>query len=95
MDMALHSRDTVTVSAVVATRSRADCRMMEGHTSLSTAPVFLTVTFRTICVVCIFRMLPMARVVYCSATGVTDVKNMVNSHVVYSILFIIFSVQGN
>ena len=35
--MALHSRDAVTVSAAVATRSR-----MEGHTSLSTAQVWLT-----------------------------------------------------
>ena len=39
MDMALHSRDTVTVSAAVVTRLRADCRSMEGHTSLSTALV--------------------------------------------------------
>ena len=31
-DMALHSRDAVTVSAAVATRSRADCSSMEGHT---------------------------------------------------------------
>ena len=38
-DMALHSRDTVTVSAAVATRSHADCSSMEGHTSLSTALV--------------------------------------------------------
>ena len=38
-DMALHSRDAVTVSAAVATRSRADCSSMEGHTSLSTALV--------------------------------------------------------
>ena len=37
--MALHSRDVVTVSAAVATRSRADCSSMEGHTSLSTAIV--------------------------------------------------------
>ena len=37
--MALHSRDAVTVSAAVATRSRADCSSMEGHTSLSTALV--------------------------------------------------------
>ena len=53
--MALHSRDTVTVSAAVATRSCTDCRSMEdcrrkslimfftipsnGHTNLSTAPV--------------------------------------------------------
>ena len=35
--MALHSRDAVTVSAAVATRSRADCSSTEGHTSLSTA----------------------------------------------------------
>ena len=35
--MALHSRDTVTVSAAVATRSRIYCSSMEGHTSLSTA----------------------------------------------------------
>ena len=27
--------------------------------------------------VCLSRLLPKARVVYCSATGVTDVKNMV------------------
>ena len=33
--MALHSRDAVTVSAAVATRSRADCFSMEGHTSPS------------------------------------------------------------
>ena len=32
--MALYSRDAVTVSAVVATRPRADCSSMEGHTSL-------------------------------------------------------------
>ena len=38
-DMALHSRDAVTVSAAVAMRSRADCSSMEGHTSLSTALV--------------------------------------------------------
>ena len=31
-DMMLHSRDTVAVYAVVATRSRADCSSMEGHT---------------------------------------------------------------
>ena len=37
--MALHSRDAVTVSAAVATQSRADCSSMEGHTSLSTALV--------------------------------------------------------
>ena len=30
-DMALHSRDAVTVSAAVATRSRADCSTMEDH----------------------------------------------------------------
>ena len=35
----LHSCDTVTVSAAVAMRSRADCSSMEGHTSLSTALV--------------------------------------------------------
>ena len=34
--MALHSRDAVTVSAAVASRSRADCSSMECHTSLST-----------------------------------------------------------
>ena len=39
--MALHSRDAVTVSAAVATRSRADCSSMEGHTSLSTALVII------------------------------------------------------
>ena len=38
-DMALHSRDTATGFAAVATRSRADCSSMEGHTSLSTALV--------------------------------------------------------
>ena len=38
--MALHSRDAVTVSAVVASRSRADCSSMEGHTSLSRASDF-------------------------------------------------------
>ena len=37
--MALHSRDAGTVSAAVATRSRADSSSMEGHTSLSTALV--------------------------------------------------------
>ena len=31
MDTALHSRDAVTVSAAVATRSRADCRSMEDR----------------------------------------------------------------
>ena len=36
-DMALHSRDAGTVSAAVATRSRADCSSVECHTSLSTA----------------------------------------------------------
>ena len=35
--MARHSRDAVTVSAAVATRSCADCSSMEGHTSLSAA----------------------------------------------------------
>ena len=39
--MALHSRDAVTVSAAVATRSRADCSSREGHTSLSTALVLI------------------------------------------------------
>ena len=34
-----HSRDVVTVSAVVATRPRADCSSLEGHTSLSPALV--------------------------------------------------------
>ena len=34
-----NSRDAVTVSAAVATRSRADRSSMEGHTSLSTAVV--------------------------------------------------------
>ena len=38
-DMALHSRDAVAVSTAVATRSRANCSSMEGHTSLSTALV--------------------------------------------------------
>ena len=37
--MALHSRDTVTLSAAVATRSWADCSSMEDYTSLSTALV--------------------------------------------------------
>ena len=37
--MALHSRDAVTVYAAVATRSRAYCSSMAGHTSLSTALV--------------------------------------------------------
>ena len=37
--MALHSRDAVTVSAAVVTRSRADCSSMEDHTRLSTALV--------------------------------------------------------
>ena len=40
--MALHSRGAVTVSAADATRSRADCSSMEGHTSLSTALVMST-----------------------------------------------------
>ena len=40
--MALHSRDAVTVSATVATRSLADCCSKEGHTSLSTALVNAT-----------------------------------------------------
>ena len=31
MDTALHSRDAVTVSAAVATRSRADCGSMEDR----------------------------------------------------------------
>ena len=35
-----NSCDVVTVSAAVATRSRADCSSMEGQTSLSTALVF-------------------------------------------------------
>ena len=30
-DMALHSRDAVTVSVAVATRSRTDCSSMEDH----------------------------------------------------------------
>ena len=34
-----NTRDAVTVSAAVATRSRAGCSSMEGHTSLSTALV--------------------------------------------------------
>ena len=38
--MALYSRYAVTVSAALATRSRADCSSMEGHTSLSTALVY-------------------------------------------------------
>ena len=38
-DMALHSGDAGTVSAAVATRSRAGCSIMEGHTSLSTTLV--------------------------------------------------------
>ena len=37
-DMVLHSRDADTVSAAVATRSRADCSSMEGHTSLEAQP---------------------------------------------------------
>ena len=37
--MALISRDAVPVSAAVATRSRADCSSIEGHTSLSAALV--------------------------------------------------------
>ena len=45
-DMALHSRDAVTVSVAVATLSRADCSSMEGHTSLSTA---LVLKFQYIC----------------------------------------------
>ena len=54
--MALHSRDVVTVSAAVATRSRADCSSMEGLTSLSTAQVTLApgeecegTTFGSVC----------------------------------------------
>ena len=46
-DMALHSRYAVTVSAVVATRSRADCSSMEGHTILRTSPVGLFILRRT------------------------------------------------
>ena len=42
-DMALHSRDAVTVSAAVDTRLRADCSSREGHTSLSTT---LVVSYR-------------------------------------------------
>ena len=38
-EMALHSRDAVTVFAAVATRSRTGCSSVEGHTSLSTALV--------------------------------------------------------
>ena len=37
--MALHSRDAITVVAAVATRARADCSNIEGHTSLRTALV--------------------------------------------------------
>ena len=37
--MALRSPDAVTLSAAVATRSRADGSRLEGHTSLSTALV--------------------------------------------------------
>ena len=33
-----NSRDAVTVSAAVATRSRADCSSMESHTSLKHSP---------------------------------------------------------
>ena len=40
--MTLHSRDAITVFAAVATRSRADCSSVEGHTSLSTALVGLS-----------------------------------------------------
>ena len=46
--MALHSRDAVTVYAAVATRSRADCSSMEGHTSLSTVLVRLGPTHKNI-----------------------------------------------
>ena len=42
--MALQSRDAVTVSAAVAIRSRANCSSMEGHTSLSTAPVYFVLS---------------------------------------------------
>ena len=45
--MTLHSRDAVTVSAAVATRSRADCSSMEGHTSLSTALVIRSSSLTT------------------------------------------------
>ena len=49
--MALHSRDAVIISAAVATRSRADCSSMEGHSSLSTSLVInsrvhIRITFR-------------------------------------------------
>ena len=39
--MALHSRDAVTASVAVATRSRTYCSIMEGHTSLIRAVVLL------------------------------------------------------
>ena len=38
-DIALHRLYAVTASTAVATRSRADCSSLEGHTSLSTALV--------------------------------------------------------
>ena len=44
--MALHSRYAVTVSAAVATRSRADCSSMECHTSLSTSIVYTRALLR-------------------------------------------------
>ena len=36
----------------------------------------------------LFRILPKARVVYCSATGVTDVKNMVSVSLFYNLKFV-------
>ena len=41
--------------------------------------------------VVLFRLLPKARVVYCSATGVTDVKNMVSPGPVQMSLTILHS----
>ena len=39
--MTLHSHDAVIVSVAVATRSLTDSNIMEGHTSLSTALVYI------------------------------------------------------
>ena len=53
MDMALHSRYAVTVSAAVATRSRADWSSMEGHASLSTVLVYGAVILELITKFCV------------------------------------------
>ena len=43
-----NSRDAVTVSLSVATRSRADCSSMEGHTSLSISIALSLIRFRSL-----------------------------------------------